>query len=50
MRRIVFLLSAGLSLIGTAEIARAQDILPKHVTPQAQAAIKKGTRLSCQGP
>ncbi len=42
MRRIVILLSAALLSVGAAATASAQDILPKHVTPQAQAAIKKG--------
>jgi len=29
-------------VLAFASFARAQDILPKHITPQAQAAIKKG--------
>jgi hypothetical protein len=42
MRRIVVVLLAILLLVGGNVAASAQDILPKHVTPQAQAAIKKG--------
>src|ERR1700676_612206 len=35
------LLFGGLQL-NTASSVRGQDILPKHITPQAQASIKKG--------
>ena len=34
-------LAVGISIVGGSSLL-AQDILPKHVTPQAQAAIKRG--------
>ena len=44
IRTFAILPAVGLLFAG-ASSARAQDILPKHITPRAQAAIKKGLEL-----
>src|SRR3954464_15337017 len=41
MKRI-FSAAAAVGVLGACALAHAEDILPKHITPQAQASIKKG--------